>query len=196
MRNRQSHLAVFYVADRGDEIVARRKTWCAPVGVEHRPIFQVHVGIADGCVEDEPADEFGRGFRAKKRGDVARHVRIAVVLVLVVRKLTVDLIEILHVNSRAFGRAVEPPHVKRIGRVAGELAGQTAYFTRRHKSDLGDVDADGGGELHHGILVFRNERITRRGQLYDPRTATAFSGNGELTSGSTDGREFELHAGQ
>ena len=70
-----------------------------PVGVDQRPVFQMHVGIADQRVEGQSPDKFGNvGFATLGANDPANAAR-AGVLVFFLGIDTEYLREILHVNG-------------------------------------------------------------------------------------------------
>ena len=57
----QGERVVGNIRKRCHKIVARREHGRAPVGIEQRPVLEMHVGIADQHGEHEAADEFPDG---------------------------------------------------------------------------------------------------------------------------------------
>ena len=192
----QAHFAVFDVGDRRNEVVARREMRCPSIRVGDRPVFQMHVCVADRCVKSNAADKFRHGVCSEKIGDVACHVGVAVVFVFVVRKLVVDLIEVFNMNLSTFRCAVEPSYIQRIAFFFCKFFGQPLDLIGGNESGFSDIDADGGGKFHHRVFIFGNKGESRRWELDDPSSATALCGNGELLAGAADRGELQLYSSE
>lgn len=55
----QRGFIVCNVRDRGHEVLSGSGTRVAAIGSDQRPVFQLHVAVADQDIEREAANEFG-----------------------------------------------------------------------------------------------------------------------------------------
>lgn len=136
------------------EIVGRCQRRRAAVGVEDRPVLEMHVAVAGQRHEHESPHVFfdprGAGLGREHGGDAG----MGDAFVLAVGRPAEYLSEILHVDA-AVGSAVEAPHGERPSLQLVRLLGQIRDVARSLEAGLGHVNADSAGEFHTWRTRFR-----------------------------------------
>ena len=146
-------LRVRDVRNRRDQIIRRCKRRTMAVGIDHRPVFEVHVGIADQGVEGEPANEFGNvGLAAFGGDDVGDTARIAS-FVFVVGIDTEDLGEILDVDGSAVREPVKALDGERLSFQRADPFREVPDGIYVDEAKRRHVHPDHLGERHHRIFI-------------------------------------------
>ncbi len=164
----QCQCVVRKVRERCDKIVARRELGRSPVRVEERPVFLVHVGIANQHRKNETADELPDGVVTRFGPEDGGDIRITVEFVLVVGKLSEDLRKIFHMNGLPARQTVEPPNGESLAPGRARLFREALDVRHRDEAVLGDSDADTARQFEHGKFVLWDRRETVGWQLDDP----------------------------
>jgi hypothetical protein len=167
------------IGNRRNEVVRRRQGRVTPVGVEQRPVLQVHVGIADQRAEGQPPDELGDvracALCAKNPG----YATSAGIFVLSLGIDTEYLREVLHVNGAAVGKPIEAFDGKRRPSERAHPVGKIPDLVDADEVRRGHVHANESGERHHRELVLRKPLEFARRQLDYPRTANTPGRDGQ-----------------
>ena len=167
-----------------------------PVGIDQRPVFEVHVGIADQGIEGEAANKFGNVIIVSFRGDDVGNVACIALSVFVIGIDAEDLGEVLDMDGSAVREPVKALYGEGLSLQRTDPVGQVPdgididELKRRH------VHAHQSGERHHRVFVFGHTREFARGQLDDPGPAHATGRNGQPAPCRLNRGKLQLHAGQ
>ena len=192
----QRRLFVRDVRDRRQKIIGGRERRVTPVGIDQRPVLEVHVGIAYQGVEGEPANKFGNVVVSSFRGDDVGDAACVALFVFVIGIDTEDLGEVLDMDGSAVREPVKALYGEGLSFQRTDPVGQVPDGIDVNELKRRHVHADQSGERHHRVFVFGHTREFPRGQLDDPGSADAAGRNGQPAPCRLDGGKLQLHAGQ
>ena len=122
----------------------------------------MHVGIADHDGKHEAADKLRDGILARFGPQDGCDIGIAVVLVLVGRILPEHLREILHVDGRSPGRAVEALYGEGFGLRRARLFGKSLDLRHIDEAVVRHHDADAGAPVRASRIRSQERRRSGR----------------------------------
>jgi hypothetical protein len=184
----QSELITGDIEKGRDEIISRREDRRAAIRVQQRPVFQVHVTVADQHGKNQPPNKFISApltrFGPQYRSDVG----VASMPVLVIGEQTKDLREVLHMDAPRPGRTVKALDDKRVSFHPRGGFRQTPDVADGYEPDLGNRDAGGARQSKHRAFVLRYCLELCGWQLDDPGPAHTVSRDGQTARRLHDDR--------